>query len=74
MAEENKRGKWSENNMKEAIKRVIENHMSVQEAALQFSVPKSTLGDRIKNIRSGKLINMNPQMGRFTKTFSEELE
>jgi len=38
---------WSENQMTRALNAVITSGMSVHLAALQFNVPKSTLGDRV---------------------------
>lgn len=68
------KGKWSENSMKEAVKRVLNQEMSLRNAAFHFSVPKSTLGDRIQQLRTGKEIILTAQMGRFTATFSKDLE
>lgn len=38
---------WSEEQMKRAVDAVIISRLSVRRAAMQFNVPKSTLGDRI---------------------------
>ena len=38
---------WSEEQMKKAVDAVIISKMSVRRAAMQYSVPKSTLGDRV---------------------------
>ena len=47
---DNERGvykQWSEEQMKKAVDAVIISKLSVRRAAMQFNVPKSTLGDRI---------------------------
>lgn len=38
---------WSEEQMKHAVDAVITSHLSVRRAAMQYNVPKSTLGDRV---------------------------
>jgi len=43
---------WSEEVMEKAVNAVLNNGMSVRRAALEYDVPKSTLGDRI----SGRVI------------------
>ena len=68
------KGKWLEENMKYAMQKVVEGSMSLRKASSQFSVPKSTLQDRIKSIKSGKEVQATPQMGRFQMTFSEHIE
>lgn len=74
MEKEKKRGLWSEDTMKSAIEHVLANKMGIREASIQFSVPKSTLCDRIKVLKVGGDVDMKPQIGHFKHTFSEELE
>ena len=38
---------WSEKQMKSAVDAVITSYLSVRHAAMQYNIPKSTLGDRI---------------------------
>lgn len=74
MEKEKKRGLWSEDTMKSAIEHVLANKMGIREASIRFSVPKSTLCDRIKVLKVGGDVDMKPQIGHFKHTFSEELE
>lgn len=69
-----RRGKWTEESMKMAIDVVITQKMTARQAAESFSVPRSTLGDRLREIRLGNLVDLTPQMGRFKKTFDDEME
>ena len=39
--------KWTEESMEKALKAVLIHHSSIQRAALDYKVPKSTLGDRV---------------------------
>ena len=55
------------------IMQVLENKMNIGQASLHFSVPRSTLADRIKRLRGGGDVDMKSLMGHFMKTFSEEL-
>ena len=41
---------WTEAQMSQALHAVITSEMSIRSASLQFSVPKSTLGDRVSEI------------------------
>lgn len=65
------RGKWDENKMKEAVKCVMEGKLSVRQAADRYDVPRSSLHDRLKVLKSGKEIAFHPKLGRFESTFSE---
>ncbi|KAK9720827.1 hypothetical protein QE152_g21835 [Popillia japonica] len=47
--------------------------MTIRQASFHFSVRKSTLADRIKQLGGGD-VDMKPLMGHFKKTFSEQLE
>lgn len=67
------RGKWSVQDMLEAIQKVRNNELSVRQAAEQYNVPKSTLQRRVKN--RNKIVTENEKyLGRFRKVFSDEQE
>lgn len=66
------RGKWDENKMKEAVKCVTEGKFSLRQAADRYDVPKSSLHDRLKILKSGKEIAFISKLGRFEATFSEQ--
>lgn len=68
---------WLEENMKQAIEKVRLKEMTIREASERFSVPKSTLGDRLKNLSDGKEVQMRPLLGNtthFVRTFNNEQE
>ena len=46
-----KRGNREEKNMKEAVDHVLIGRFIMREAALRFSVPKSTLADRVQVLK-----------------------
>lgn len=71
------RHKWNEDQMKKAIEKVVIREMTVREASERFSVPKSTLGDRVKALQLGKEVKIKPSLGNstsFPKTFTAEQE
>ncbi|KAJ8868426.1 hypothetical protein PR048_029942 [Dryococelus australis] len=41
---------------------------------MTFSVPKTTLRDRLRATEAGKTVIITPPMGRFQMTFSDEIE
>ncbi|KAG5889297.1 hypothetical protein JTB14_031944 [Gonioctena quinquepunctata] len=45
------RGTWDEQHMKEALEKVLTKIMSIREASQRYSLPKSSLADRLKSIR-----------------------
>ncbi|KMQ82951.1 pogo transposable element with krab domain-like protein [Lasius niger] len=69
-----KKGKWTEENMNAALKLLLENKMTQRQAAETFNVSKTTLGNQFRAIQAGKTVNLTPQMGKFKRTFCEELE
>lgn len=73
-SERRKKGKWTEIDMKRAVSEVRSHRMSQRQAATAFSVPKTTLGDRLRDIEAGRTVMLTPQMGRFQSTFSDEIE
>ena len=67
------RGAWDLNSMKNAVNLVM-NGATIREASERYEVPKSTLGERVKAIKNGKEIVMEPHMGKFKRTFTDEQE
>ena len=67
-----KRGLWTEENMKKAINDVRSGILRIREASERYSVPKSTLGDRLKSIGTGNELQIKPSLGYFQSTFTEE--
>jgi len=65
------RGKWNENQMKEAIKCVSEGKLSIRLAAERYNVPKSSLHDRVRAVKNCKEVILQPKLGRFDCTFSD---
>ena len=63
------RGSWNEQTMKNAVDFVLEGKMGVREAAHRFGVPKSSLHDRVTQLRKGEQIKLQPKLGRFEPTF-----
>lgn len=72
--EKKKKGKWESENLKLAVDKVMNQNMTIREASERFSVPKSTLFDKVKLLKEGKEAVFKPVMGRFKKTFSDEYE
>lgn len=71
------RGKWLEANMKMAMEKVVSKELSIMEASEAYSVPKSTLGDRIKLISGGGEATSRPctaNKGTFQRRFDDETE
>lgn len=69
--------KWCVENMSIAISKVMNNTMSIREASRRFQVPKSTLADKLKLLKSGKEISAYHGLdnkGRFQRTFNNEQE
>ncbi|XP_036146776.1 uncharacterized protein LOC118646934 [Monomorium pharaonis] len=72
--ENKKKGSWDKDNLKTALDKVLSKKMGLREAALKYSIPKSTLHDKITCLKSGEEIALQPKLGRFTKTFLPEYE
>lgn len=67
------RGRWSIDDMKEAIESIRTNLLSLRQAAIRYNIPKSTLQRRVAN--KNKIISENEKyLGRFRKIFSDEQE
>jgi hypothetical protein len=60
--------------MKLAIVKVRNKEMPVRNAAYTFSVPRSSIGDRLTKLKEGEMVKMTPDMGWFRRTFADELE
>ena len=56
-----KRGNWEESNMILEINKVRNKEMSIRQASDHFSVPKSSLGDRLKALAAGKEVKYRQQ-------------
>lgn len=69
-----KKGRWNPENLKVAIEKVISKKMSLREAASRYSIPTTTLYDKLKLIKEEKEVELKPILGRITKTFSPEYE
>ncbi|KAG8239746.1 hypothetical protein J437_LFUL017387 [Ladona fulva] len=64
--------------MKLAMDKVISKEMTVRAASARYAVPKSTLGDRVKNLLEGKEATAKPccsdNKGTFSRTFDRDQE
>lgn len=79
------RGSWSEESMREAVKKVLEGKMGYYKAAKQFDVPQTTLERKVKAARSvlnetsdGNLptpikVPLGPRLPVFSKSEENEL-
>ena len=63
------RGNWTADNMLTATKLVLQEKYSLRQAALITGIPRTTLQDKIRNIKQAKEVQMTPQLGRFQCTF-----
>ncbi|KAJ8942136.1 hypothetical protein NQ318_021644 [Aromia moschata] len=68
------RGNWSQESMKKACDAVISGKMGLRQAAVTYSVPKSSLFDKVNALRSGQEVTLDAKLGRFTQTFNSEHE
>ncbi|CAH1987730.1 unnamed protein product [Acanthoscelides obtectus] len=69
-----KKGTWDPANMHKAVEKVLNHKISARQAAERYQVPRSTLNDRVKAIKSNKEMSIEPVMGRFHNTFAPEHE
>ncbi|CAK9801842.1 hypothetical protein ANTPLA_LOCUS2975 [Anthophora plagiata] len=58
------RGKWNTIERKEAVMYVLDGKETVRCAAEKYNVPRSTLHDKIKALKSGKERIFKPKLGR----------
>ena len=49
----------------------MEGKLTVRLAAERYDVPRSTLQDRVKALKSGQEVVFKPKLGRFHSTFNE---
>ncbi|KAJ2937636.1 hypothetical protein O0L34_g16908 [Tuta absoluta] len=73
--------KWDEDNMRKAIKAILNGHMGFLRASAAFEVPKSTLERRVKKLRDAVDDDTDSendcgkkQLGHFKTVFSKEQE
>ncbi|KAG5861178.1 hypothetical protein JTB14_022306 [Gonioctena quinquepunctata] len=58
------RGTWDEHHMKVTSKKVLTKGMSIREASQIYSVPKSSLADRLKSIRRIEEVIIKPNTNK----------
>ena len=68
------RGEWSEENMKRAIQDVLDREMSEKAAAKIYEVPRTSLQDRMKDVKQGQKVILKPTLDRFQQTFTPDYE
>ncbi|GBO12954.1 hypothetical protein AVEN_128681-1 [Araneus ventricosus] len=59
--------KWDENNMNEAIEKVITMEMIIREASERYSVPKRTIRDKVKDFAEGEKVTRFPLLFVFPR-------
>jgi hypothetical protein len=64
-----KRGHWTEAQMKAVTDNVRSKEMSVRRASEAYSVPNSSLHDRLMKLNKGKNVILAPDIGTFRRTF-----
>lgn len=74
MEEKNKKGRWDQKKLQTAIDKILSKELSLRVASSRYSIPKSTLHDKISSIKRGEEVTLIPKLGRFTNTFSPEYE
>ncbi|KAK0076180.1 hypothetical protein PV325_005787, partial [Microctonus aethiopoides] len=71
------RSQWKEVDMASAVKKVFEQKMTTREASECFSIPRSTLGAKVKALKMGKKVVLTPRRGSIgakQRTFTDEQE
>jgi len=68
------RCKWSEENLHEALKAMLQENIGKREAAKRFSVPATTLYRRFKALKTQVEVNLTPKLGNRKPVFSKEQE
>lgn len=70
------RNNWDDEDMKLAMDKVISKEITVRAASARYGVPKSTLGDLVKNLLTGKEETAKPcysdNKGTFSRTFDRD--
>lgn len=57
-----KKGSWNQDSLKTALDKIMTNTMSIREASLRYNIPKSTLFDKLKSLKSGQEITLQPKL------------
>ncbi|KAG8239712.1 hypothetical protein J437_LFUL019334 [Ladona fulva] len=74
----NIRGNWDEKDMTLAMDKVISKEITLRAASTRCAVPKSTFGDRVKNLLGRKEATAKPccsdNKGSFSRTFDRDQE
>ncbi|KAG5863828.1 hypothetical protein JTB14_024153 [Gonioctena quinquepunctata] len=71
------RGTWDEQHMKEPLEKVLTKIMSIRETSQRYSVPESSLADRLKSIRRNEEVIIKPNTynkGIFHRISNDEQE
>jgi len=66
------RGEWYEENMKRAIQDVLDREMSERAAAKRYTVPRTSLQNRVKAVKQGQKVILKTLLGHFQQTFTPE--
>ena len=68
------RGEWTTESMIKGVKLALEKNSSVRKISEACNVPRSTLQDKIYNIKQGLEVSMSSKLGRFECTFTDAYE
>ncbi|XP_023312376.1 uncharacterized protein LOC111692555 [Anoplophora glabripennis] len=68
------RGEWSKESMKQAVEKVLNKEMGYRKAALQYSVPQTTLERHVNAIKTKGEMNLDLPLGPITTVFSKKEE
>ena len=68
------RGEWTKESMVRAVKLTLEKNSSIRKISEACNVPRSTLQDKIYNIKQGLKVSMSSKLGRFECTFTDAYE
>ena len=69
--ESTNRGEWTNESMIRAVKLALEKNSSVRKISEACNVPRSTLQDKIYNIKQGLKVSMSSKLGGFECTFTD---
>ncbi|XP_023312062.1 uncharacterized protein LOC111692338, partial [Anoplophora glabripennis] len=68
------RGEWSKESMKQTVEKVLNKEMGYRKAALQYSVPQTTLERHVNAIKTKGEMNLDLPLGPITTVFSKKEE
>ncbi|XP_023310354.1 uncharacterized protein LOC111691547 [Anoplophora glabripennis] len=68
------RGEWSKESMKQAVEKVLNKEMGYRKAALQYSVPQTTLERHVNAIKTKGEMNLDLPLGPIATVFSKKEE